>query len=71
MNTHKEVHPSPPQMGQYQNPGPNQPKNLDDRNILLPTEENILQQNHGRKYLVPHESTPNTSEMALDTVVQP
>ena len=30
MNTQHEVHPAPPQMVQYQNPGPNQPGNLVD-----------------------------------------
>jgi hypothetical protein len=46
MNTQQEVHPAPPQMGQYQNPGPNQPGNLVDRNILLTSEEEILLQTH-------------------------
>jgi hypothetical protein len=68
MNTQQEVHPAPPQMGQYQNPGPNQPGNLVDRNILLTNEEEILLQTRGRQYGVPPESTPTTSEMAPATV---
>jgi hypothetical protein len=39
MNTQQEVHPAPPQMGQYQNPG-----NPTDRNILLTSKEEILLQ---------------------------
>jgi hypothetical protein len=34
MNTQQEVHPAPPQMGQYQNP-----ENLADRTIFLTSEE--------------------------------
>jgi hypothetical protein len=71
MNTQKEVHPAPPQMGQYQNLGPNQPGNLTDQNILLTSEEDILLQTCGRQYGVPPESTPTTLEATLSTTRQP
>jgi hypothetical protein len=48
MNTQHEVHPAPPQMGQYQNPGPIQPGNPTDPNILLTSEEEILLQTCSR-----------------------
>jgi hypothetical protein len=50
MNTQQEVHPTPPQMGKYQNPSPIQLGNLADRNILLTNEEEIILQAHGRQY---------------------
>jgi hypothetical protein len=71
MNTQQEIIPAPPQMGQYQNPGPNQPRNPVDRNILLTSEEEILLQTCGRQYGVPPDSTPTTSEEALATFGQP
>jgi hypothetical protein len=42
MNTQQEINSTPPQMGQYQNPGPNQPRNPVDRSILHTNEEEIL-----------------------------
>jgi hypothetical protein len=66
MNTQQEVHPAPPQMGQYQNPG-----NLVDRTILLTSEEEILLQMRSRQYNAPPESTPTTSETVPVTVGQP
>jgi hypothetical protein len=48
MNTQQEVHPTPPQMGQYQNPG-----NLADHNILLTSEEEILLQTRSPQYSTP------------------
>jgi hypothetical protein len=53
MNTQQEVHPAPPQMGQYQNPGPIQPGNPIDRNILLTSKEEILLQTCGCQHDVP------------------
>jgi hypothetical protein len=67
MNTQQEVHPAPPQMGQYQNPSPTQPRNLVDRNILLTSEEEVLLQTRGRQYGVPPDSTPTTSGTTPDT----
>jgi hypothetical protein len=66
MNTQQEMHPSPPQMGQYQNPG-----NLADRNILLTSEEEILLQMHSRQYNAPPESTPTTSKEVPATSTHP
>jgi hypothetical protein len=48
MNTQHEVHPAPPQMGQYQNPGPIHHGNPMDRNILLTSKEEIILQIRGR-----------------------
>jgi hypothetical protein len=58
-------------MGQYQNPGPNQPGNPTDRNILLTNKEEILLQTHGHQYGLPLESTPTTSEATPSTTRQP
>jgi hypothetical protein len=66
MNTQQEVHPAPPQMGQYQNPG-----NPVDRNILLTSEEEILLQMRSHQYNAPPESTPTTSEAAPATTDNP
>jgi hypothetical protein len=66
MNTQQEMHPAPPQMGQYQNPG-----NLVDHNILLTSEEEILLQMRSRQYNAPPESTPTTSEAVPVTTGQP
>jgi hypothetical protein len=66
MNTQQEMHPSPPQMGQYQNPG-----NLMDNNILLTSEEEIILQTCNRQYNTPLESTPTTSEAVPITVGKP
>jgi hypothetical protein len=71
MNTQQEINATPPQMGKYQNPIPNQPRNLVDRNILHTNEEDILLQTHSRKYKIPPESTPTTLETTLDTSRQP
>jgi hypothetical protein len=59
------MHPAPPHMGQYQNPG-----NPTDRNILLTREEEIILQTRSRQYNAPLESTPTTSE-AIPTTRQP
>jgi len=66
MNTQQEMHPTPPQMGQYQNHG-----NPKDHNILLTSEEEILLQTHSRQYGTPSEFTPTTSEAAPTTTRQP
>jgi hypothetical protein len=42
MNKQQEINYTPPQMEQYQNRGPNQPKNPFDRNILHTNEEEIF-----------------------------
>jgi hypothetical protein len=60
-NTQQEIILIPQQMGKYQKPGPNQPGNLTDRNILLTNEENILLQTLDHQYNIPHESTLTTS----------
>jgi hypothetical protein len=65
MNTRQEMHPSPPHMGQYQNPG-----NLVDRNILLTSEEKILLQMCIRQYNRSLESTPTTLEVVPFTTRQ-
>ena len=71
MNTQQEINSSPPQMGQYQNPGPNEPANLADRNILHTNEEEILLQTRGRQYDLPLDSTLTTSEANPATAGQP
>jgi hypothetical protein len=71
MNTQQEINSAPQQMGQYPNLGPNQPRNLVDRNILLTTEEEILLQNHSRQYGVPLEYTPATFGTTHDTFKKP
>jgi hypothetical protein len=71
MNTQQEVHPTPPQMGHYQNPGRNQPGNPANRNILLTSEEDIFLQTRGLQYGVPRESTPVALEVTLATARQP
>jgi hypothetical protein len=48
MNTQQEMHPTPPQMGQYQNPG-----TPTDRTILLTSEEEVLLQTRSRQYNTP------------------
>jgi hypothetical protein len=53
MNTQHEIILSPPQIGKYQNTGPNQLGNSTDCNILLTSEEDILLQTHGCQYGVP------------------
>jgi hypothetical protein len=60
MNTQQEMHPAPPLMGEYQNPG-----NPADHNILLTREEEILLQMHNCQYNVPPKYTPTTSKEAL------
>jgi hypothetical protein len=71
MNTQHEIHPTPPQMGQYQNPSPNQLGNPVNRNILLTSEEEILLQIRGRQYDVPPEYNSTTSEASPATTRQP
>jgi hypothetical protein len=66
MNTQQDIHPAPPQMGQYQNPG-----NLADCNILLTSEEEIILQTCSHQYNTPHESTPTTSEESKATYGKP
>jgi hypothetical protein len=66
MNTQQEMHPAPPQMGQYQNPG-----TPADRTILLTSEEEILLQTRSRQYSAPPESTPTTSEAVPVTTGPP
>jgi hypothetical protein len=66
MNTQQEMHPAPPQMGQYQNPG-----TPADHTILLTSEEEILLQTHSRQYNAPPESTPTTSEVVPVTTGPP
>jgi hypothetical protein len=61
MNTQQEGNYAPPQMGKYQNPGPNQLRNPFDRSILLTSEEEILLQTHNHPYGMPPKSTPTTS----------
>jgi hypothetical protein len=53
MNTQQEINSTPPQMGQYKNPGHNQPRNPVDHNILLTSEEEILLQTRGHQYGMP------------------
>jgi hypothetical protein len=67
MNTQQEINSAPPQMGQYQNSGPNPV----DRNILHIREEEILLQTHDRQYNMPPDSTPTTSEKTPATIEQP
>jgi hypothetical protein len=71
MNTPQEVHPTPLQIGKYQNPGPIHPRNPTDRNILLISEEEILLQTHSFHYGVPTESNPTISEATPATSGQP
>jgi hypothetical protein len=66
MNTQQEMHPAPPQMGQYQNPG-----TPADHTILLTSEEEILLQTCSRQYNTPPESTPTTSEAVPVTTGPP
>jgi hypothetical protein len=70
MNTQQEVHPAPPQMGQYQNPGPIHPGNL-----VIAISSSLAKKKffckHGRQYNTPPESTPTTSEAAPATTRQP
>jgi len=58
-------------LGQYQNPGPNQPKNPVDRTILHINKEVILLQTRKPQYNMPPESTPTTSETNPTTTRQP
>jgi hypothetical protein len=58
-------------MGQYQNLGPNQPRNLADHNILITSKEEILLQTRNHLYGLPPDSTPTTSEATLVIVGQP
>jgi hypothetical protein len=66
MNNQQEMHPAPPHMGQYHNPG-----NPTDCNILLTSEEEIILQMRSRQYNAPLESTPTTSEAIPVTTRQP
>jgi hypothetical protein len=67
MNTQQEINSTPPQMGQYQNPGPNP----DDCSILHTSEEEIPLQICSRQYDMPPESTPTTLETTPSTLGQP
>jgi hypothetical protein len=71
MNIQQDINSTPPRMGQYQNPGPNQPKNSADRSILHTSEEEILLQTNNHPYGLPPDSTPTTSEAAPTTSRQP
>jgi hypothetical protein len=66
MNTQQEIHPGPPQMGQYQNLG-----NLADHNILLTSEEEIILQTCSHQYNAPPEYTPTTSKETRVKTRQP
>jgi hypothetical protein len=66
MNTQHEIHPAPPQMGQYQKLG-----NPTDRNILLTSEEEIILQTCNCQYRVPPQSNPTTSKAAPAKTGQP
>jgi hypothetical protein len=70
MNAQHEVHPAPPQMGQYQNPRPMHPGNPTDHNILLTSEEEILLQTRGHQYGTLPDSTPTMSELAAPAIVR-
>jgi hypothetical protein len=61
MNTQQVINPTPSQMGQYATPGATQPRDSVDHNILLTSEE-ILLQTHNHQYGMPPEATPTTSE---------
>jgi hypothetical protein len=71
MNTEKVINSSKPQMGQYPNLGPNQPKNMANHNILLTNKEEILMKNSGHQYGFPPEYIPTTSGKTLNTTRQP
>jgi hypothetical protein len=64
MNTQPEISSTPPQMGKYQNLGPNQPRNPSNHNIVHTKEEEIILQTHDRQYNVPLDSTTTTSKAA-------
>jgi hypothetical protein len=66
MSTQQEMHPAPPQMGQYQNLG-----TPVDHTILLTSEEEILLQTHSRQYCTPPKPTPTTSEAVPGTTGPP
>jgi hypothetical protein len=66
MNTQQEMHPAPPQMGQYPNPG-----TPTDHTILLTSEEEVLLQTRSRQYNAPPDSAPTTSEAAPVTTGPP
>jgi hypothetical protein len=66
MNTQQEMHPTPPQMGQYPNQG-----TPTDRTILLTSEEEVLLQMHSRQYNAPSDPTPTTSEATPVTTGPP
>jgi len=62
INTQQEINSTPPPMGKYHNPSPNQPENLVDRNILHTSEGEIILQTRSHKYDIPPKYTPNTSK---------
>jgi hypothetical protein len=66
MNTQQEMHPTPPQMGQYPNQG-----TPTDRTILLTSEEEVLLQMCSRQYSAPSDPTPTTSEATPVTTGPP
>jgi hypothetical protein len=57
INTQQDMQLTPPQVGQYLNPN-----NLEDRMILLTSEEEILLQTRNHQYHAPVESPPIPSE---------
>jgi hypothetical protein len=71
MNTQQYINSTPPQIGKYQKPGPTQPGNLVDLNILLTNEEDIILQTHDHQYNLLHESSLMKLEASLDTSGQP
>jgi hypothetical protein len=71
MNTQQEINSTPPPMGKYQKPGPNQPGNLVDHNIFHTSEEDTLLQTRSYPYGLPADSTQTTSEVAPSTSRQP
>jgi hypothetical protein len=62
INTQPDMHPTPPQLGQYPNMG-----TPVDRTILLTSEEEVLLQTRSCQYSTPPEYSPTTSEAILVT----
>jgi hypothetical protein len=65
MNTQQDIHPTPPQLGQYLNPN-----NLTDCTILLTSEEEVPLQTCSHQYRAPVESPPIPPE-AIPTPTGP
>jgi hypothetical protein len=66
MNTQQEMHPAPPQIGQYANPCP-----PTDHTILLTNEEEVLLQTRIRQYSAPSDPNPTTLEASQVTTGPP